>query len=411
VHGDEAILEPEARARYAEAIVDAGVVVRRGDLVVADGEPAHRELLLAIAEAAYRRGARHVQVEMIDPLVAAARFRHGSRNAIGVRPPWTTARNRALMQPDGARIHVAGESEPGAFDGIDPRLLADDDAQVRKQQRAFVKATLDGRVRWTIAAWPTEPWATRVYPDEQRLEAQRLLARDLLWFCRVSAEDGEGTAAWVEHVRTLESRCKKLGRLKLERLELRGPGTELGVGIAPQSIWLGGREKTVSGRRTSPNMPTEEVFTSPAPAATDGTFRCSRPLNFQSRMIEGIAGEFRGGRLVRLEAAREDDRELLAAFLDADGGARRLGEVALVDASSRVGRASRTYFNTLLDENAAAHIAFGAGFPNTRERGARRVNDSVLHLDVMIGTDEFEVTGVAARGRRVALIAGGEWQI
>jgi aminopeptidase len=158
-------------------------------------------------------------------------------------------------------------------------------------------------------------------------------------------------------------------------------------------------------------MPTEEVFTSPGPAGTSGTFRCSRPLNFRGRTIEGIAGEFRNGRLVSLETAKKEDEELLTAFLDTDRNARRLGEVALVDRTSRIGQTGRTYSNTLLDENAAAHIAFGAGFPNTRESGAQSVNRSSLHLDVMIGTDDFEVTGIAGRGRRVPLIAEGKWQI
>jgi aminopeptidase len=404
------ILDEPTRARYADAIVAAGVALKRGDLLVVAGQHAHRELLLAIAEAAYGRGARHVEVEIEDPLVAAARFRHGGRGAVGARAPWQTNRARALMQPDAALIYIAGEGDPGAFDGIRPTLLAEDQAAVRKQLSWYRKATLDGRVRWSIAAWPTEPWASDVYPELDPLDAQRRLARDLVGFCRVGEEDGEGISGWVTHVKTLEARAKTLTRLKLERLELSGPGTQLEIKLPPGARWLGGRERA-QGRPTSPNMPTEEVFTSPAPAGTSGPFRCSRPLNFRGRTIEGIAGEFRAGRLVRLEAKEPDDRKLLTAFLDTDRNARRLGEVALVDRSSRVGRAGRTYFSTLLDENAAAHIAFGAGFPNTRSDGAPRVNQSSLHLDVMIGTDDFEVTGIAARGRRVPLIAGGGWQI
>jgi aminopeptidase len=404
------ILPPDARARYAEALVAAGAALRRGDLLVTIGQPAHRELLLAIAEAGYRGGARHVQVEADDPLAAAARFRHGGKSAIGVRAPWAAPRARALMQPDAAQVMVAGDGEPGAFDGIDPKLLAQDQAAVRKQLGFYVKATLDGRARWSIAAWPTEPWATQVYPELEALEAQRKLARDLLWFCRVGDDDGEGISGWTEHVKALETRAKTLTRLKLERLELRGPGTELDLVLAPGTRWRGGRERS-AGRLNAPNIPTEEVFTSPAPGGTSGSFRCSRPLSFRGRTIDGIAGEFQRGRLVRLETSKPDDTELLTAFLDTDRNARRLGEVALVDSSSRIGRSGRTFFNTLLDENAAAHIAFGSGFPNTREPGAPRVNHSALHLDVMIGTDDFDVTGLGARGKRTALIADGKWQI
>jgi aminopeptidase len=411
VPGPEPILEPDARARYADAVVQAGVAVRRLDVIVLHGQPRHRELLVALSEAAYRNGARHVELDVDDPLVSAARFRAGGKHAIGARSPWETARARALIRDDDAIVHIAGEGEPGAYDGIDPKLLARDAAAVRKQLSFYVKATLSGRIRWAIAGWPTEPWATQVYPELDALEAQRRLARDLLWFCRLGTEDGEGTSGWVAHVKALETRRRALTRQKLTRLTLRGPGTELTIGVPSGALWLGGRERSASGRLFSPNMPTEEVFTSPDPAATEGPFRCSRPLEFRGRTIEGIAGEFRDGRLVRLEAARDEDRDLLAAFLDTDANARRLGEVALVDASSRIGRAGRTYFNTLLDENAAAHIAFGAGFPNTRESGARGVNRSVLHLDVMIGTDDFEVQGETARGRQAPLIAGGLWQL
>jgi aminopeptidase len=160
------------------------------------------------------------------------------------------------------------------------------------------------------------------------------------------------------------------------------------------------------------NFPTEECFTSPDPDGTEGTFRCSRPLTLpQGRVIEGIEGEFRGGRLVRLDAAEDEDRDLLASFLDGDSNARRLGEVALVDASSRVGQSDRIYATTLIDENAAAHIGFGLGFKQTRGRGSRaRVNTSSLHLDVMIGTDDFEAIGFAGR-RRVPLLTDGEWKL
>jgi aminopeptidase len=179
---------------------------------------------------------------------------------------------------------------------------------------------------------------------------------------------------------------------------------------------VGGGLKNFWGKQTAPNLPTEEVFTSPVAAATEGTFRCSRPLMFQGRLIEGIAGEFRGGRLVRLDAARDADRDFLSGFLHAIDGADRLGEIALVDSSSRIGRAGRTYNNTLLDENAAAHIAFGSGFENTRSgfetsKARRGVNRSRVHLDVMIGTNDLEATGIGTRGRRVPLIAGGVWQI
>ncbi len=407
----QSILPASARARYAEAIIEGGIATRRGDVVLINAAPQHRELVVALAEAAYRRGARHVELDVVDPLVTRNRFLAGGKNAIGERAPWLQAKLRALMQPDVGSVHVTGEGDPEAFAAAAPASLAEDAARLHKRTVSYAKATLAGKVRWAIAGWPTEPWAKRVYPDLEPLAAQRKLARDLLYFCRLGPRDGNGIDGWIEHAKTLERRSKVLTRLKLERLELRGPGTELDLGLAPGTVWAGGRWRLQSGRSIAPNMPTEEVFTSPAPGATEGTFRCSRPLVFRGITIEGIAGEFRNGKLVRIEARRQRHRDLLAAFLDTDAGARRLGEIALLDATSRIGRAGRHYFSTLLDENAAAHMAFGEGFPDARKPGSPRVNQSALHLDVMIGTDDFEVTGYAARGRRVPLIAGGVWQI
>jgi aminopeptidase len=190
----------------------------------------------------------------------------------------------------------------------------------------------------------------------------------------------------------------------------------LSFALHPDGLWLGGGRKTGFGIPQTPNLPTEECFTSPVASATVGTFRCSRPLMFQGRLLEGLGGEFRGGRLVRLEAKRPRDRDWFAGYLGSVAGADRLGEVALVDSTSRIGQKRRIYFNTLLDENAAAHIAFGSGFPMTRRdseltRSRRGVNDSRTHVDVMIGTDELEATGIGPRGRRVPLIRDGVWVI
>jgi aminopeptidase len=270
------------------------------------------------------------------------------------------------------------------------------------------------RVRWTIAGWPTDAWAAQVYPKMPLLKAKRNLARDLLWFSRLTDEDGKGAAGWIAHGKTLARRAKKLSSLGLRKIELRGPGTSLDLGLVPGTAWLGGLEETRYGATIAANMPTEECFTSPDAGATEGTFACTFPLSFQGRLIDGIRGEFRGGRLVRLDAASVADRDFMASYIDSDPkkNGRRLGEVALVDSTSRIGQSGRTYFDTLLDENATAHIAFGSGFGGTRtEKPARGLNQSPVHLDVMIGSPDFEATGVNAKGRRIPVIRDGLWQI
>jgi aminopeptidase len=408
----EQLLPPETLARYADAIVKASLRVGKGETLVVTGEPEHRELLVAVAESAYRTGATYVDVVVADPLVARARLRHGADAALGAVAPWTLRRLREVAGPNGAIAAITGQGEAGYLDGIPPQRIATDFARAAKATTFLRKAQLNMRSRWTIAAWPTDYWAGQVYPDLPTREAKERLARDLLWFCRLTDDDGAGSSGWTGHVRTLARRGAKLTKLGLTRLELRGPGTSLDLGLSPGTRWLGGPEELPDGQKLSPNMPTEETFTSPNARATEGTFACTLPLFFRGRLIEGLRGEFAGGRLVRLEADRAEDRDFVAAYLDSDAGGRRLGEVALVDSSSRIGLSGRTYFNTLLDENAAAHIAFGSGFGNTRTtKPARDVNGSTIHLDVMIGGPDLEATGVDARGRRVPLLRDGLWAV
>ena len=407
------ILEPSALERYADAITKS-IALKRGDIIAVRGAPAHRELMVAIAASAYRGGAAAVDVITSDPLVMRARLEHGSNAALGNYTPWQKKRLSALMQPNTAEIYVSGESDPGFLDGIPPKRIQAEYTRAGQQSAAFRRASLDMRVRWTIAGWPTDAWAGKVYPDLPRLQAKRKLAKDLLYFSRLTDKDGPGSSGWIEHGKTLARRGRKLTGLKLAKLELRGPGTDLTLGLAPGAAWIGGPEKTKTGAVISANIPTEENFTSPDAAKAEGTFACTLPLSFQGRLIDGLRGEFRGGRLVRLEAKRSADRDFVASYIDSDpkGNGRRLGEVGLVDATSRIGQSGRIYYDTLLDENATVHIAFGSGYGGTRPtKPARGLNESPVHLDVMIGSPDFEATGVTANGRRVPLLSNGLWAI
>jgi aminopeptidase len=409
---NEPLLPPESLARYADAIVSACLGIEQDDTLVVQGEPEHRELLVAVAESAYRTGARYVDVLTLDPRVMRARLLYGSDEALGAVSPWARRRFREVASPHGALAQIAGEGDGGYLDGVPPERIATDYSRLAKQISGLRRAQLNMQARWVIAGWPTDYWAGQVYPGLAPLKAKRRLANDLLCFCRLADEDGKGTSGWRRHLRTLARRSARLTKLGLTRLELRGPGTELDLGLAPGTRWLGGPETLEDGRSLAPNMPTEETFTSPDPRTTNGTFRCTFPLSFRGRLVHGLRGEFSNGRLVRLEADSDDDRDFVAAYLDTDRAGRRLGEVALVDASSRIGQTGRIYYNTLLDENAAAHIAFGSGFGGTRsETPGRGVNRSTIHLDVMIGSPELEATGFDERGRRIPLIREGTWRI
>ena len=397
--------------RYAAMLLGGCVSFRRGDTLVIRSAPAHRELAVALAESAYRSGAAAVDTEVDDNRVYAARITSARRDALGRRTRWQQMRMRELAREDVAMVLVTGDTDVAVLSGLPPDRVAEDARRLAAAPE--VRRAKREAQRRTICSWPTVEWATRVFPGVEAQRATRLLAKDLLSFCRVGPDDPPGGKGWTTHLATLRRRAARLTKLDLAEVLLRDRGTDLRVKIAPYSVWRGGGERNSWGRQVAPNTPTEECFISPDAAATEGTFRCSRPRSFRGRVIDGLSGEFRGGRLVRLEAKRKADRDWLARFLAAIPNADRLGEIALVDSSSRIGKTGRIYFNTLLDENAAAHMAFGTGFAKTRSvplgRSRYGVNRSGTHLDVMIGTDDLEVVGVNHSGRRVPLINEGKW--
>jgi aminopeptidase len=400
--------------RYAALIVRSGIAFRRGDtLLVRAGLP-HRDLAIALAESAYRAGAAAVDVEYDDARLKAARINHASRASLGRRTPWQQARMRAIGTESVAIVQLMGEHDHAVLAKLPPERVAEDNQRLAAG-REMSAIRREGRLRGTICAWPTPDWAARVFPGLDSAKATRRLARELLWFCRIGPDDPEGHRGWTDHLGRIRRRSARLTKLDLAEVHVRDRGTDLRVRISPHSCWRGGGEEDHWGRKIAMNIPTEECFISPDAAATEGTFRCSRPRSFGGRVIEDLSGEFRGGRLVRLAAKRESDRDWLARYLASIPNADRLGEIALVDSSSRIGQTGRIYYNGLLDENAAAHMAFGSGFAKTRTlpigRARHGVNRSRTHIDVMIGTDDLEAIGMRQSGRRVALVSDGVWQV
>lgn len=284
----ERILEPAQLERYADAITRS-IALKRGDTIVVRGSPAARELMLACAASAYRRGAHAVDVVVFDPLLMRARLEYGKDGAVGAVTPWHKTRLRELMKPDAAEIFIHAESDPGFLDGIPQKRITTEYARVAAQTRTYRRASLDGRVRWTIADWPSDHWAKQVYPKLSATAGKQKLAQDLLWFCRLTDDDGPGSSGWIEHCRAVARRSQKLTRLALARVELRGPGTELEARLVPGTRWLGSLEKTEAGATIATNIPSEETFTSPDANGTEGTFTCTFPLSFQGASSKGSA--------------------------------------------------------------------------------------------------------------------------
>jgi aminopeptidase len=394
--------------RYADVAVSRCLDLRPGELLVLEFEPEHRPLAVALAEAGFRHGLR-VSFRIRDPLITRAELQYAPEPALGVTEPWTRDVQLARCEEGAAQICIKGEEIPGVFEGCDP-------ARVRQRaQRALQAIGLlyervrEGRDAFTIVSYPTLAWSRLVYPDLDTEAAQRALADDLLRFCRIGADDGPD--ALERHIATLRRRAEVANRLNLRQLHYRGPGTDLHVGLTDDTLWRTAEMRNAYGRTMFRNLPSEEIFTAPAASATEGVARCTAPVVANGLVVEDVRLEFRQGRMVRLDARTDVQRDTFLARLDVDEGSRRLGEVALVDRSSRIGQAGRVYWNTLLDENRTCHLGVGLGFPDCRERGGESadLNHSRAHFDLMIGSPDVEVTGVTADGRSIAVIRDGEW--
>jgi aminopeptidase len=390
----------------ADLAVCFGANVQPGQIVTLSSEPGKEELTRAIAEAAYERGAKFVDLSVFDPYIKRARALHAPPDTLDYVPPWYGQRLLAVGDHRCARIALSGPTAPRLMDGIDPALLGRDKLPAIAESS---KLLTDRTTNWTIVPCPTPAWAELVHPDLEPAAAFERLWEEIATVCRLDEPDP--VAAWRSRMDRLADATAKLNDLRLDEVRFEGPGTSLTVGLFPSSHWLSGPLTTVDGIVHAPNIPTEEVFVTPNPSRVHGVVRSTKPLFTSSVMIEGLRVRFENGRAVEIDADRGADT--LRTLAATDAGGTGLGEVALVDRESRIGALGTVFYDTLLDENAASHIALGQGlaFALEDEADIRRMNDSEIHIDFMIGSDEVEVTGVRADGSEVALLRGGGWQI
>ncbi len=390
----------------AELIVCFGANVQPGQIVALGSEPGKEQLTRAVAEVAYEQGAKFVDLIVFDVHLKRARALHAAPETLSFVPPWYGERILALGEHRAARIGLSGPVAPRLMAGIDPTLLGRDKLPSIAESG---KVLTDRTTNWTIAPCPTPAWAELVHPTLTAAEALDRLWEEVAHTCRLNEPDP--VAAWRSRMSLLAEVTAKLDGLALDAVRFEGPGTSLTVGLLPSGRWLSGRLTTVDGIVHAPNIPTEEVFTTPDPQRTEGTVRSTKPLFVSGVPIEGLRVRFEAGRAVEIDADR--GAGTLRALSETDAGAARLGEVALVDRDSRVGALGTVFYDTLLDENAASHIALGQGltFSLESEGDAARANDSEIHVDFMIGSDEVEVTGVRRDGGEVALLRGGRWQL
>ena len=390
--------------RLADLVVGFGANVQPDQIVSVSCEPGKEFLTRAIAASAYRAGARFVDVQWFDPWVKRARIEHARDDTLEFVPDWIGSRVLALGDARAARIALSGPSAPGLLEDLDPVRAGKDRLPSVKESGKVVN---DRTTNWSIIPCPTHAWAKLVFPDLPEDEALAALEERVMHVLRLDEDDP--IAAWRARADTLVSAAQRLGERRFAALHYEGPGTDLTVGLLPSGTWAAARFSTVDGIEHMPNLPTEEVFTSPDPQRADGHVTSSKPLVLvDGTVVRNLRVRFEGGRVVQVDA--DSAQDTMRTIVERDEGAARLGELALVDAEGRIGRLDTVFYDTLIDENAASHIALGQGFPFLLDDPAR-ANESEIHIDFMIGSPELTVTGITSSGERVPVLVEGRWQV
>ena len=392
--------------RFADLLVGFGANVQPGQIVAIGGETGKEEVMRALAESAYRHGAKFVDAAYFDLHMKRARLTYAAEDTLDFVPSWYGERILALGDQRAARIGLSGPIAPGLLDDIDPAKIGRDQLPFLKESGKVVN---DATTNWTIGPCPSRPWATLVHPGLGEDAALAKLVEELVHVLRLDEEDP--VAAWTARADHLVDAAARVTGHRFDALHFEGPGTDLRVGLLSTSRFKAARFQTVDGIVHMPNLPTEEVFSTPDPTQTSGVVRSTKPLVVGGSIIRGLEVEFKDGHAVRIDA--DENADVLRGYTSKDKGASRLGEVALVDREGRIGKLGTTFFDTLLDENAASHIALGSAYAECVESAddRKRMNESQIHIDFMIGSDEVSVTGVTAAGERVPVLAGGDWQI
>jgi aminopeptidase len=383
-----------------------GANVQPGQVLMITGEIGNEDVARAVAAAGYRRGAKFVDLDYFDPHIKRARIEHADPDSLDFVPRWYGTRMLDHAEDAGARVTLATLTTPNLMDGLDKTLVGRD---MLPRVKELTKIVGDRSTNWCIVPAPHRVWAALVYPDLDEDEAYERLWHELEHVLRL--DDGDAGSAWDARMTVLREAAERLTTRAFDAIELRGPGTELSVGMLPTHVWWAADFTRADGLRHLPNLPTEEVFTTPDPLRTHGYVTSTKPLALRDgTIIRGLRVRFEQGVAVEIEA--DTNADTLKSLLEIDEGAHRIGELALVDRHGRIGPLGTVFYNTLLDENAASHIALGAGFEFlVDEEVVPRVNESSQHIDFMIGSNEVDVDGITVDGDRIPVLRGGDWQI
>jgi aminopeptidase len=399
--------------RLAEVAVRVGLGLEPGQELVMTSSIDALPLARRITEHAYRAGASLVTTLYSDDEATLMRYRFAPNESFDHAPKWLYDGMGTAFKSGAARLAIAG-ANPLLLSNEDPEKVGRANRAASKAYRPAMELITRHEINWTIVASATPAWAAAMFPDDSPDVAVAKLWNAIFETSRIDSDDP--ITAWKAHDAGLQRRATYLNEKRYTKLHYRGPGTDFRLGLADDHLWLGGGTTAGNGIYCIPNMPTEEVFTTPHKDRAEGTVTATKPLSYQGTMIEGIQVRFESGRIVEARATK--GQEVLRKLIDTDEGARRLGEVALVPQSSPIAHSGLLFFNTLFDENAASHIALGQAYSSCLRDGdkltpgqlaAKGANDSLIHVDWMIGSDKLDIDGMTASNTVEPLMRQGEW--
>ena len=403
--------------RYAELLIVVGLNVQKGQLVQITAEAYHRDFVSLVVDKAYQRGAKYVQVNLIDSRFTKSRLSHCSDSDCEFVPDYLPVLYDQILDETGANLRLVGSEDPDILADIDPKRLNSSQLAVRKKiSRFYDEGISHSKVHWTVAAAATPAWGKKVFPELSEDEAYLALWKSILKVCR--ADQPDCISLWETHNHQLISRATQLNDMQIERLHFTGPGTDLSVYLSPKAVFRAGTDVSPRGVAFEANIPTEEVFTTPNYHRTHGKVRATRPFLIFGQLVSGLEITFKDGVIADFTA--ETGAEIFAEYIKSDEGANRLGEVALVGIDSPIFQSGLVFEEILFDENAACHIAVGAaykwcvdGSESMSEQQLDEIgcNESKAHTDMMISSEQVDVRATTFAGEEIALIEAGKWSI
>ncbi|WP_077623535.1 aminopeptidase [Sediminibacillus massiliensis] len=401
--------------KYAELALKTGVNIQDNQSIMINAPIEGADFTRIVVKKAYELGAKNVHINWTDDEINLLKYENAPEEVLTNVPQWQVDKYVSFAE-EGAAVLSIRSTNPDLLKDIDAGRVAKAAKANAEAMKEFRKYTMNDRIPWSIISIPTGDWAQKIFPDKSKEDAVESLWEQIFKIVRVDREDP--IAAWNDHNATLRKAREFLNKKQYKKLIYKAPGTDLELELPEGHIWKGGSAKTETGRDFNPNMPTEEVFTLPHKYGVNGTVSSTKPLNYGGNLIDNFSLTFKDGKVADFKA--EQGYDTLKHLLDTDEGARRLGEIALVPHESPISQSGLIFYNTLYDENASCHVALGKAYPTSLEGGAKMddeqldkhgVNDSLTHVDFMIGSADLDIDGVTADENSEPVFRKGSWAL